>query len=787
MMPRGPGPPRVAGLVLVALLVCIMRAHGQLQGGAEEEPFHRCEHSERATRVQLVDAAQQYELQSEAPAGGRRLLQATTWKPLRLVADFRYLKSADAAFRSLIQTKVVPEAIKRFSAMLRTVPVSGNLKLQCARRFVATGACVPNQGPTMCGDLEIPQDHIDFGVPNADVILYVTATAETSRTLLAYAASCQRDQKGRPIAGIISFNTNSAGLQSASAAEQKLTYTALHEITHVLVFSESLYPFFRTSSGNTVGQVTRQFNERGKVVTKIVTPKVLQAARAHFGCTTLNGAELEDQGGTGTAGSHWEARVLLNELMAGELQHRPKFSAITLALFQDSGWYLPDYTAADPLYWGRNAGCPFALERCIAQGASGPVSVSAPHFCSTPSSTGCSLDGTAVSFCEFSSYNRIPASFQYFSDPVVGGSVQNADFCPVFLTSETSDCRTGAGSSNAAVFGETWACPECRCFPTSLLRSGLVSSSRRSHGCFQFRCLELPGGGYNLTVLLPPASSAAGAPSVACPPAGGPVSVPGYSGTLTCPNATDACAAGPSPGAGLTDCPGACSGHGICIDAVCRCDEGYEGEECGRRACPASCRAPSGACDGATGACVCAPGFTGADCSKDSSAVLVPGLPQLFPLQPAASTRFLRLPPPPGPAASPPLPASLLLRALRGRLRVLAAASAAAVRSGNATDPALLATFELDAAAGPREVLVPPGAGPAGFAPLYLAAAALPGTPEPPLLLVNATLACDGPACPATAACPLYCSGRGTCDPLWRQCDCEQGYKGLDCGDADPL
>jgi hypothetical protein len=44
-------------------------------------------------------------------------------------------------------------------------------------------------------------------------------------------------------------------------------------------------------------------------VTKLVTPQVVNFTRAHYNCSTMYGAELEDAGGAGTAGSHWEARV----------------------------------------------------------------------------------------------------------------------------------------------------------------------------------------------------------------------------------------------------------------------------------------------------------------------------------------------------------------------------------------------------------------------------------------------------------------------------------------------
>lgn len=42
----------------------------------------------------------------------------------------------------------------------------------------------------------------------------------------------------------------------------------------------------------------------------MVTPRVREEARAYFNCSDLEGAEIESQGGAGTAFSHWEKRVL---------------------------------------------------------------------------------------------------------------------------------------------------------------------------------------------------------------------------------------------------------------------------------------------------------------------------------------------------------------------------------------------------------------------------------------------------------------------------------------------
>ena len=62
----------------------------------------------------------------------------------------------------------------------------------------------------------------------------------------------------------------------------------------------------------------------------------------NVGC--LPGAELEDDGGPGTAESHFEKRVFGNELMTGIVgSDVPVLSSFTLALCQDSGWYQVDY------------------------------------------------------------------------------------------------------------------------------------------------------------------------------------------------------------------------------------------------------------------------------------------------------------------------------------------------------------------------------------------------------------------------------------------------------------
>ena len=56
-----------------------------------------------------------------------------------------------------------------------------------------------------------------------------------------------------------------------------------------------------------------------------------------------------------------------NEAMTGVFDFNPIFSRLTLAVLQDSGWYTVDYSAAQPLLWGKDRGCGFFKQGCRGQ------------------------------------------------------------------------------------------------------------------------------------------------------------------------------------------------------------------------------------------------------------------------------------------------------------------------------------------------------------------------------------------------------------------------------------
>jgi hypothetical protein len=121
-------------------------------------------------------------------------------------------------------------------------------------------------------------------------------------------------------------------------AKDYLTMLLLHEISHVLVFSDSLYNLF-----NYKGNVTTTKIINGIERKLITTSKVKSIASQHFNCSSIVGVELENQGGNGSEGSHWEARVMLGDYMISTDYPEIVISDITLALFEDSGWYEVNY------------------------------------------------------------------------------------------------------------------------------------------------------------------------------------------------------------------------------------------------------------------------------------------------------------------------------------------------------------------------------------------------------------------------------------------------------------
>ena len=116
----------------------------------------------------------------------------------------------------------------------------------------------------------------------------------------------------------------------------------MHEVTHTLAFiiEPSYTDNWTDSSGNPHSKITEEVTWRGMTSTVLATPEVKARGRALYDCSDLAGVGLEMQGGSGTAGSHWEKRIAKEEYMVGDVAiDEPSYSVLTFALFVDTGWY----------------------------------------------------------------------------------------------------------------------------------------------------------------------------------------------------------------------------------------------------------------------------------------------------------------------------------------------------------------------------------------------------------------------------------------------------------------
>lgn len=191
----------------------------------------------------------------------------------------------------------------------------------------------------------------------ADLIIFFT-TEESAPNVLGFAAACEfHPVTMRPIAGRV--NLNPAKLKLDKVSRQEQFDTTLHEIYHIMGFTPYLFQFFIDPVTNKRKNVSDTYIQRqsGAFRNQVVSPRVLEFARNHFGCQTMIGVPLEDHGATGSISSHWEKVVAGNEIMVANRTPNIVNSELTMRLLEDSGWYQVNRKFAEPLVWGRNLGC----------------------------------------------------------------------------------------------------------------------------------------------------------------------------------------------------------------------------------------------------------------------------------------------------------------------------------------------------------------------------------------------------------------------------------------------
>jgi len=357
--------------------------------------------------------------------------------------------------------------------------------------------------------------YADFLVTN-DVIIFPQFDSTLGSSVLAAAAPCIVTNSNRPYGGVLYINTNLNF--NKGNTNQYLKNILLHEITHILVF----HPYFFTAL---------KLNQTEGSNSYIISPKAVAKAREHFDCSSITRIPLENQGGTGSVGSHWESRYMLGDYMISTDYPDQAISDITLGLFEDSGFYKVNYYSGGLFKFGKGKGCEFFNKDCIEN-----EKATFEEFCDTANAAMCSSSRTLKSSCYLTTYtSSIPTAYQYFSDPRKGG-FPAADYCPVPYQAHSSStyfsnhCQIGS-SSLSSEYNEKIGF-DSFCFMSSILPSSSRASTSQIPICYEVRC-DADNNQFTVTI---------GSSEIACPTDGGTVSAPsGFTGSIVCPKYSDIC------------------------------------------------------------------------------------------------------------------------------------------------------------------------------------------------------------------------------------------------------
>ena len=329
---------------------------------------------------------------------------------------------------------------------------------------------------------------------NIDADLFLIVSMNTLGNAQARAYPIIKDENtNRPILGVVELNT-----AIDTFTKNHIIFISnllLHEISHVLAFNSDLFPYFnklpnlqQTVSDIEINGIKRQF---------LSTPKVVEKANQHFNTDCLLGVELEDQGGSDTAGSHWEARIMLGDYMIGVDYPEIVISDITLAVFEDSNWYKVNYYSGGLFKTGKNEGYNFLFGDCVNK--NNEESNFKLEFCNNQRDPFCSPGLIDRGYCYLGIYpedENIPKKYQYYSNPLKGGW-DIANYCPVMQNDYEkannfyyySRCNI-IGKENYTEIGEKLSNTSF-CFMSSLVKSSLSEEIKSKYSNEKAICYEV--------------------------------------------------------------------------------------------------------------------------------------------------------------------------------------------------------------------------------------------------------------------------------------------------------
>ena len=444
------------------------------------------------------------------PTNKRRL--TTFYTPIKIKLDYAYLDSQQNSDQTRITKikKVLDNTLTYFEKLLSVLHTDFSYQ--------------PTHFKTFCKIPVFGSDYNSWGYDNDLVIIpYFSDTLQSS--VLAAATACVAiSETMEPKMGVIMINPNLDF--SYTNSERFLTMLFLHEISHVLIFHQAF--FF------SLNMISEQ-QKNGETIYYIKTPTVLEKAKLHYNCNSISGIPLENYGGAGSAGSHWESRYLLGDYMIATDYPEIVISDISLAVFEDSGLYKVNYYTGGLFRFGKGEGCNFLEEKCIIDGST----LFANEFCIKTQEPFCTSGHLSKGHCYMAQYSSdLSSYYRYFKNAKIGGYAP-ADYCPISfdnLYDKTNyyfptNCKYGKTSMTHPDYGEKVG-ENSVCIESSLVPSWSQQGETYRSICYEIKCDK---DSKTIYVFI-------NGNTVQCPMSGGLIENPsGFRGKIICPDYNSVC------------------------------------------------------------------------------------------------------------------------------------------------------------------------------------------------------------------------------------------------------
>ena len=509
------------------------------------QPLFKCEHDDYEETHPLPNRLVKQSEPSKRRIEGE---ETSEYEDFKIFLDFTNLendmKTLGVENQKEFYENSMKKAVNTLSSLLKVKPlehgndgVGYNVKGEDLRRYN-----ISFWNNSVFGDEAINQGKT-FQSQGINLAIFGTLT-DLPESTLATASAIFVQSNGQPYGGLVKINKHID--YSKPNSDVYFESILVHEFTHILGFSRN---FFLGSN-----RLFFEVDNDGVNRTYLKGEKLLAVAKKYFNCSDITGVELENLGGTGTAGSHWESRILLGEYMNGYAYTEEQvISEFTLAALEDSGFYKANYYTGGLMRYGKHKGCAFLKDKCVGNDYKINPLFENEFYDSV-------ILGEVRSSCSSGRQSRtynagwgdgesVPP-IHYFEDEKIFG-YEPADYCPVPMKNDKEEelsyfvghCSIkGSGkygtyidyryydvklddptSENIKQYtGETFS-DHSYCYLSSISKNEKISKVVRGN-CYETFCSEK-----SLTIKI-------FNDYVVCPRAGGKIEVEGYQGYLLCPD-----------------------------------------------------------------------------------------------------------------------------------------------------------------------------------------------------------------------------------------------------------